>query len=65
MTNDRGRKVFLWFVLKSNSVYVGTDQSVRVVSGRDAAYCWRALGTDMKRALANVTIDAERNGFPP
>ena len=63
MTIDR--KVFRWFVLKSNSVYVGIWQPGALVSARNAAYCWRSLGIDMKRAVANVTIDAEKNGFSP
>jgi hypothetical protein len=62
MTIDR--KAFLWLVLKSNSFYVGTEQSGNVVTGRDAAYCWSALGIEMKSAVTNVTVDAEKNGFP-
>jgi hypothetical protein len=62
MTTDR--KVFRWLVLKSNSVYVETGQSGTLVNGRDAAYCWRALGIDMKSVVANVTVDAEKD-FPP
>jgi hypothetical protein len=34
------RKAFLWLILKSDSFYVGTEQSGNVVTGRDAAYCW-------------------------
>jgi hypothetical protein len=64
LTKNDHRKVFHWLVLESISVCVGTGQSGTLVKGRDAAYCCRALGIDMKSAVANVTIDAEKNGFP-
>jgi hypothetical protein len=63
MTLDR--EVFHWFVLNSNSAYVETGQSGTFVNVRDAGYCWRALGIDMKSAVANVTVDAQKNDFPP